>query len=292
MADNTPSGIINFGSVSDPDADYTKYTWTRAGAGDTIRKIAKKRSHPEWADKILALNRGRDVLPHPHKKRGQKVPLQPKLRSITQVLRTGASIKLPGTMAQGFFFSVHCGEKPPVVKKGYANFDKVQVPGRTGINRFLDYDPVEIEIAIQFEAFGDEGLDAGYIGGQGSIEDRIRVLERMAGRGLYPGSGYGPPAVIVVNTTDASGKVIPLIPLTYQWFPHHQNSPQFRITNIAWEDSPDVLRNDAGARVRQGATVTITQYTPLVFIERSVAQRTKRKTSAHKPTHRRTTKKR
>ena len=101
----------------------------------------------------------------------------------------------------------------------------------------------------------------------------------MAGRGLYPGAGYGPPAVIVVNTTNNNGSIIPLIPLAYQWTPQHQNAPQFRITAIAWDDSPDVLRNDDGYRVRQRATVTITQYTPLVFIQRSLAQRAKRKVS-------------
>jgi hypothetical protein len=267
--------LINFGSVSDPDADYSKYIWVRAVKGDTVRRIAQKRSHPEWAATILRLNLGRDVLPHPKRKPHQKVPPVPKLRNITQPLRPGAAIKLPGTMAQGFFFAVHCGDKPPVIKKGYANFDKVVVPGRTGINRFLDYDPIEMDIAISFEAFGQQGPGAGYVGGQGSIEDRIQMLERMAGRGEYPGAGYGPPAVIVVNTTDNAGAIIPLIPLSYQWTPRHQNAPQFRITNIAWDDSTDVLRNDDGYRVRQRATVTVTQYTPLIFVQRSLAQRAK-----------------
>lgn len=277
-----PNGYVNFGTVSDPDADYSKYTWVRARKGDTIRKIAGRRSHPEKADTVLKLNLGRDVLPHPKRKPHQKVPPTPKLRNVTQPLRAGASIKLPGTMAQGFFFQVTCGEKPPVVKKGYANFDKVVVPGRTGIERFLDYDPIEMDIAIAFEAFGAEGPNAGTIPQQGSIEQRIQILERMAGRGTYPGSGYGPPAVIVVNTTNDAGQIIPLIPLQYQWTRQHQNAPQFRITGIAWEDSADVLRNDAGYRVRQRAVVTVTQYTPLVFVQRSMAQRAKQKTSTHK----------
>lgn len=140
-----------------------------------------------------------------------------------------------------------------------------------------------MDIAISFEAYGQEGTSPGYIQGQGSTENRIAALERMAGQGVYPGAGSGPPSVIVVNTTDDTGVVIPLIPIAYQWTPHHQNAPQFRITNIAWDDSADVLRNDAGYRVRQRATVTVSQYTPLIFVQTSLAQRAKAKTSAHKP---------
>jgi hypothetical protein len=180
------------------------------------------------------------------------------------------SIRLPGTMAQGFFFQVLAGDKPPVVKKAYAEFDTVKVPGRVALNRFLGYPPIEIDLDIQFEAFGQEGSNPGFIPNQGGIEDRITMLERMGGRGLYPGSGFGPPAVIVVNTTDNAGNIVPLIPVAYQWTPQHQNAPQFRVTNVAWGDA---LRNAAGYRVRQPATVTVTQYTPLVFVQRSVAAR-------------------
>ena len=271
-----PYGFVNFGSVSDPDADYSQYVWVRATrAMNTIAKIAAVRSRPEMATTILNLNLGRDVLPHPRRKPHHKVPPTPKLRNAKQTLRVGASIKLPGTMAPGFFFQVRCGEKPPVIKKGYANFDKVTVPGRTGLSRFVDYDPIEMEIAIQFDAFGEEGPNPGFIGGQGSIEDRIQILERMAGRGIYPGAGYGPPAVVVVSTTDDRGQPIPLIPMAYQWSQQNQNAPQFRVTNLAWEDSADTSRNDAGYRVRQKATVTLTQYTPLVFVSRSLTQRAK-----------------
>jgi hypothetical protein len=272
--------FINFASISDPDANFAQYAWVRAVKGDTIRRIAQKRGRPDQVDRIVQLNKGRDVLPHPKHKPHQKVPPKPTLRNAMQPLRPGASIRVPGTMVQGFFFSVAAGDKPPVIKKGYANFDKVVVPGRTGITRFLDYDPIEIDLAVAFEAFGDEGPGAGYIGGQGSIEDRITALERMAGRGTYPGAGYGPPAVVAVSTTDTiGGPLIPLIPYAYQWTPDHRNAPQFRVTNIAWDDSPDVMRNNAGYRVRQRAVVTITQYTPLVFVQQSLSQRAKQKVS-------------
>jgi hypothetical protein len=63
--------------------------------------------------------------------------------------------------------------------------------------------------------------------------------------------------------------------MAYQWSQQNQNAPQFRVTNLAWEDSADTSRNDAGYRVRQKATVTLTQYTPLVFVSRSLTQRAK-----------------
>jgi hypothetical protein len=265
---------VNFASVADPDATYTNYVWIRALKGDTIKKIAARRSDPKMANAILQLNIGRDVVARPRPKPGKKVPPITKLKSITNVLRTGATIKLPGTMAQGFYFSAYAGDRPPVVKTAYAEFDVVKVPGRVGINRFLGYPPIVIEIDVQFEAFGQQGSNAGYLAGQGSIEDRIATLERMAGRGPYPGAAYGPPAVIVVNTTDNAGNVIPLIPLSYQWTPKNQTAPQFRITAIAWDDTTQ-LRNDAGYRVRQKATVTLTQYTPLLYVVRSAAARNK-----------------
>jgi hypothetical protein len=274
--DSQGNQYINFASVADPDASYSKYIWVKArnvtrGRHDTIKAMAARRSQPEMAGAILQLNLGRDVLPHPPHKPHHKVPPQPKLKSITNPLRPGVSIKLPGTMAQGFFFQVMAGDKPPVVKKAYAEFDEVKVPGRVSLNRFLGYPPIQIDLDIQFDAFGDEGNSPGFIPQQGSIEDRITALERMGGRGLYPGSGFGPPAVIVVNTTDNAGNIVPLIPIAYQWTPQHQNAPQFRVTNIAWAE--DALRNSAGYRVRQSAVVTITQYTPLVFVTRSCSTR-------------------
>jgi hypothetical protein len=259
--------------VLDPDAAYSRFTWVRARQGDTVRKIAARRSQPEMATTILSLNLGADVLPHPRRKPGQHVHHIPKLRSVTQTLRTGAPLKLPGTMAAQYQLSVHAGDEGPTIKKGYAESSVVAVQGRVGINRFDGYGPVQIDIPIQFEGVGSPGAGA-------AIENSIQILERMAGRGDYPGAAYGPPAVIVVNTTDATGSPIPLIPFPYQWSPQHQNGMQFRVSNITW--GAGALRDDSGRRIRQAATVEITQYTPLMFVVRSVAQRTaqKRKTTS------------
>jgi hypothetical protein len=263
MPSNWLGQQITFAAEIDPDMHHAKYIWTRAGRGDTVAKIAAKRGHPELAADVLRLNKGRDVLVHPHRSPHHSPPPTPRLRSVMQTLRGNAPIRLPGTMAKGEVLSVNAGDSPPTVTAGYAKYDVVDVAGRKGVNRFLGYDPIALDIAVQFENFA-QGLGE-------TIEANIRTLERFAGRGDYPGAAVGPPAVIRVSVTDKHGNVIPLIPADYQWSAQHQNAPLFRITAIAWDTSP--LRNHNGFRVRQAATVTITEFTPLVFVERSVSRR-------------------
>jgi hypothetical protein len=267
---------ITFASEQDPDDPRPGPSWIRARKNDTIKKIASRMGHLEWAPEILKLNKGRDVRPHPHRKPGHKVPPVPKLRTIHDKLRAHARIKLPGVMKKGMFLNVTAGDKAPRIIAGYAKYDIVDVPGRVGLNRFDGYDPIAMEVPIQFENYGDQ------IGK--TIEDNIITLERMAGRGKYPGSHEGPPSVIRVSVTDNQGNVLPLIPPNYQWSKHNHTAPLWRITAIDWDDSP--LRNKDGYRVRQSATVTVTQYTPLVYTQRSASSRAKSKPKPkHKTTH-------
>jgi hypothetical protein len=267
---------ITFGVWSDPDSKTRKYVWVRASRNETIKQMAARRGHTSEVATIVQLNKGRDVLPHPKRKPHHSAPPVPKLRTATQHLRAGARIKLPGNMGPGSYFSVNAGAEPPLVKAGYAKYDVVDIPGRIGLNRFLGYDPIAVDIAVQFE---------NYAAGEGAqIEQNIRTLERMAGRGDYPGAAVGPPAVVSVSASDAQGNPVPLLPPDYQWFPNHQNAPLFRITAIAWDAG--ALRNDAGFRTRQTGTITITQYTPVEYVERSVSRRAflipARKTPHHK----------
>ena len=257
--------MITFGAEIDPDSSTKRNVWIRARRGDTVHAIAARRGHPELAAQVLALNKGRDVLPHPKRKPHHKVPPIPKLRTMKQVLRANAPILLPGIMRNGEFFSVHAGDSAPTITAGYAKYDTVDVPGRLGISRFLGYDPIAIDIPIQFEGYTVPGAGA-------AIERDIQVLERFAGRGDYPGAAFGPPAVVRISATDSSGVPVALLPPDYQWSQQHLNAPLFRISNIAWDAG--ALRLDNGNRVRQTATVTATQYTPLQFVKRSVAQRT------------------
>jgi hypothetical protein len=254
--------LITFASELDPDENYTKYVWVRARPHDTIKKIAARRGHPDMASEILKLNKGRKILPVV-KVHGKISKHQPGVRSIKQRLRANAAVRLPGTLKPGTSLSVTAGENRPKVTGGYAKYDIVDVPGRVGLNRFDGYDPLVISVPVQFE---------GYAVGDGQlIETQIRNLERMAGRGHFHGAAFGPPAVIRVSVTDSHGNVVPLIPANYQWSPKNPHAPLYRITGIDWDDGS--LSDTTGHRVRQGATITITQYTPLIVKERSAARR-------------------
>jgi hypothetical protein len=172
------------------------------------------------------------------------------ISSITKKL-TRNRVKVPGKARPSSGFSVLAGDQPPRVVGGYAKFATVDRPARTGLTTFTGYDPVTMEVPIQFDAFASRDGS--------SVEDAIAELERMAGRGAFAGAAVGPPAVIHVSTTDADGKVIPLIPLNYQTSSENESAPFWRVTGIEWD--PDALRDRQGRRVRQKATVTIQQHT-------------------------------
>ncbi|HEY2596037.1 MAG TPA: hypothetical protein VGK33_19265 [Chloroflexota bacterium] len=267
MPSNPVGQMITFAAEIDPDSTVTGNIMVKARKGDTLAKIASRRGHIEWTARILALNKGRDLLVHPRRLPHKPVPHIPKLRTANDTLRTGAVVRLPGIMKAGEFLSVNAGNEPPVIKAGYAKYDIVNVPGRIGINRFLGYDPIAMDIPVQFENYGAQ-LGA-------SIESDIQALERMAGRGDYPGAAIGPPAVIRVSVTALNAKgvsvVVPLIPPDYQWSSQHKHAPLWRISASAWDAG--ALRNDNGYRIRQTATVTVTQYTPTQYVVRSAAQR-------------------
>ena len=246
---------ITFAPEQDPDQHYTRYVFVRAHKGDTIRKIAARAGHPELVHEILLLNRKVKLKNGHH------------LRSATQVLKTNTLIRLPGTLKKGAAFSVLCGAERPIVKDGYAMYDIVERPGRVGINRFKGYNPISMDIAVQFEGFAHDDGPA--------IERKIAALERMAGRGDFRGAADGPPAVVRISVTDNNGNVVPLIPPNYQWSPKNPTAPLYRISGIAWDAG---AQSDArGYRTRQTATVTVTQYTPLTVVKRSASQRAKAK---------------
>lgn len=258
MPSSTFGQLVTFASQLDPDQKYTQYVYVRAQKGDTIKKIAGRRGHPELVATILGLNK-RVRLANGHY-----------LRSATQVLKTNQLVRIPGTLSNQDSFSVLCGDERPIVKDGYALYDTVDRRGRVGLNRFLGYHPIEIDISVQFENYADGSAGA-------SLEAQIAMLERMAGRGAYGGAADGPPAVVRVSITDNSGNIVPLIPLNYQWSPKNPAAPLYRIGAIAW--GAGALSDPQGRRVRQSAVVTIKQYTPLTVVKRSATQRARAKST-------------
>lgn len=242
---------ITFHSVHDPDRKYTHYVYVRTQARDTIAKILARRGRPDMAQEVLQLNR--DVrLPNGHF-----------LRDSRQRLPLHTIIRLPGTLTQGDTFDVYPDDNRPVITGGYAKYDTVDRPGRVGINRFLGYDPLSMDITVQFE---DYHRNDGHV-----VERDIAVLERMAGRGDYQGAALGPPAVVEITVTGKRGGAVPLIPHSYQWSPSAQSAPLYRISAIQW--AAGALSDDEGRRIRAGATITVTQYTPILLAVRSATQR-------------------
>ena len=245
--------LITFAVEIDGDARYQKYIWVDVKKGDTVQKIASRRGHPEQAREIADLNG---------------------IRSVRSVLKR-KRLRVPGTLRQADAFHVLAGNEAPRVLEGYAKFDVIDRYGRVGISHFTGYDPVVLEVPIQFESF---------VAGAGlSNEAAIRLLERMAGRGDFAGAAHGPPPVIRVSVTDNSGNIVPLIPHNYQWSKQNPSAPTWRVANIDWEGGS--LRHIAGNRLRQGAVVTLIQRTRAQLVVRSATQRAKaRKPKPKKPT--------
>jgi hypothetical protein len=249
--------LITFSAQMDPNMRYTEFVYVRARANDTIRKIAARRGHPEMVNEILALNSDVRI------KNGHF------LRSATQVLKRHSVIRLPGTLKQGDTFSVHADDPRPIVKDGYATYDTIDRPGRVGLRRFKGYNPIALDIPVQFEGYAN---DAG-----AAIEADIEILERMAGRGPFAGAASGPPSVIRVSVTNNTGQVVWLVPAAYQWSANNPTAPLYRIDNITW--AAGALSDDKGQRTRAKAVISVSQYTAVSTLNRSATQRARARAS-------------
>src|SRR5215472_9578537 len=178
--------MITFETVSEPSALNAKKQWIHAKRGATPLNIAAGLGHPEWAS-VIAKNAG--------------------VRSTTTKLKEGFRVRVP-TRSAGNSLNVLCDDLPPNITDGYAQYEIVARPGRTGVNKFDGFNPVVMTLNIRFEA---------YLSRDGSgVEIAIGKLERMAGRGAFAGSGHGPPAIVAITTTNDKGHVVPLIPAIYQ----------------------------------------------------------------------------
>lgn len=240
--------LITFAVEIDGDQRYQSYIWINLKKGDTVQKVASRRGHPEQAREIADLNG---------------------IRSVRSVL-SRKRLRVPGTLRQADAFHVLAGDDPPRVVDGYAKMEVIDRPSRVGLNQFTGYNPLSIEVPVQFESF---------INGQGyQVEQSIKLLERMAGRGDFAGAAIGPPPVIRVSVTDNGGNIVPLISNNYQWSRQNPSAPLWRVGDIEWESG--ALRNAAGNRIRQGAMVTIVQHTRTSLAIRSVTQRSKTKKKA------------
>lgn len=158
-------------------------------------------------------------------------------------------IRVPGKLRENASFSVLADKKPRIID-GYANLETVDRKLREGLTVPGGYNPLKMEVSVIFRP-----LVRGSIEGAGVMDD-IELLEQMAGRGQFAGSASGRPPVIRVSTTNAAGKVIPLIPYNYQWSAGNKAAPLWYVAGIDWDEN---ARSNASANVIHLPTVITLQ---------------------------------
>lgn len=147
-------------------------------------------------------------------------------------------------------FTVLAGEGAPMVTEGWPKIAKVPRFQRVAITVPEGYEPIVMTVPVLFDAVAltKERPD---------IEADVRSLEWMAGRTPNPKGTeiQGEPPFVMIFSTDNSGNLTNLVPKPYQTVPGR--SQQWYITNIAFDSNP--LRDTGGDRIRQAATVTLTE---------------------------------
>jgi hypothetical protein len=251
-----PGQYISFAIETQGDFKTPEYTYAYVKKGKrTFMKIAASLGHPELAREIADLN-------------GE--------RNRYKILPIGFKIRVPGVARKSDTFKVLAGDSPPTITDGYASWDVVDRSQRSGVTVFRGYSPITMSVPIRFEAFLDGTQVDGHTYSGAQIERDISLLERMAGRGAFKGAAVGPPPVVRVSTTGARGEVVPLIPFNYQFSDQNTTPPVWVITGLEWDE--DALRNNDGLRIRQLATVTLTQFTGAPILRASASERHKAKT--------------
>lgn len=175
-----------------------------------------------------------------------------------------------------FQFFVLAGDGAPNVTAGWAKINIIDRPQRVGFTVPAGYDPITVDIPIQFESWVRQppfesavpfflatdlniNTAAQFAGLQ--VEDDIQKLEWMAGRGKLFGFGNvfskgvgasatGDPPLVTVRSLDANGNETNLIP-------KNLHGATWLISSISYGVP---LRDRDGNRRRQPATVTLTEF--------------------------------
>jgi len=180
------------------------------------------------------------------------------IRSVESKLRLGRQVRVPARATERLAFNVLAGDEGPRVTAGYGKITTVDRSERTGLSIFTGYDPAKLELPLRFENL-DPSEDVFSHADGFDVERRIALLERMAGRGQFAGAAVGQPSVVRVSTTgNRDDDIVPLIPLAFQRYSDNPNGPVWWISDIDW--GSDALRNHRGERIRQLATVSLTQF--------------------------------
>ena len=141
----------------------------------------------------------------------------------------------------------------PIMTGGGAKIQTIDRDRQTGLTVFTGYDPVMMDVPIWFENYADGT----------SLENDIAALIWMQGRG--PGAAATQPKkdapIVVISAYNAGGDLVQTLGQTFDFSEkNNPNPPSWLITNVSWDG--DALYNHAAHRVRQRATVSITQWVP------------------------------
>lgn len=177
-----------------------------------------------------------------------------------QQLNFVGALKNPSTgQVATYEFTVLAGATRPTITAGFPKVQIIDRARRLGYTMVTGYDPISLDVPIQFEAMVNNPI--GKYTGQ-AVEQDIQKLEWMAGRGKdfatsRPKVGQaavGTPPIVTVASFDGGGRETALIP-------PNVHGLQWLISNISYDTA--AISDRQGNRVRQAATVTLTQYVPL-----------------------------
>jgi len=147
-------------------------------------------------------------------------------------------------------FTVLAGEGGATITSGWAKWGVIDRPRRVGMTVLQGYDPIVMEVPVRFDdVVHQDGAD---------VERDIQKLHWMAGRGkLFAAdghvgaSGIGDSPIVNVYSSDGHGRETPLIPPDVQGI-------DWVISGLVFDPNPS--RGRDGYRIRQDATVTLTQF--------------------------------
>lgn len=158
-----------------------------------------------------------------------------------------------------FSFFVLAGAGPPNITAGFVKLNVIDRPQRKGFTVPAGYDPISVDIPVQFESWINQ--PTGQFAITSSVDYDIQQLEWMAGRGklfaTQPDHGVGAPAtgdppLVTVASFDASGNETNLIP-------PNLHGVTWMVTNIVYDQQNTILGNE-GNRRRVPAVISLTEY--------------------------------
>lgn len=175
-------------------------------------------------------------------------------------------------------FDVLAGDGAPAITNIGAKVNTIDRARRKGFTVVSGYDPIQMDVPIQFEALTDR--PGKWWALTPDLDGDIRKLIWMAGRGKLWKTGHaavGDPPLVTVTTY---GTGVNLIPPDFQ-YNGNPGDIHWVITNAALDRSVDgYIGNRAGKTVRQKATVTLLEWSsvPNSDTENSPAARQKART--------------